>query len=86
VLVGLQEHVLRALTLAAGDSHLDLSGVVRLALAEQLPDILREAREHREAIRSVIEKEQRHRSGTRHTEPKGGHDGPSTAGRGRDNG
>jgi hypothetical protein len=61
--VDLNDQVRSALVMAARDYNLDLAGVVRLALAEQLPEILRKAREYREALRQAIEQEQAAREG-----------------------
>ncbi len=63
VRVELNCQVADGLEMAARDYNLDLAALVRLALAEQLPEILRKARGHREALRQAIEQEQAAREG-----------------------
>ncbi len=55
--VDLNEQVRQALELAARDYNLDLQGIIRLVLAEHLPEIMRRARERREALNQAIESE-----------------------------
>src|SRR5260370_12493884 len=47
--------VAEGLGMAAQYYNLDLAGHVRLALAEQLPEIMRRSRERREAFRSALD-------------------------------
>jgi hypothetical protein len=61
VRVELSRPVREALEMAARDYNLDLPGVVRLALAEQLPAILERAREHGDWLRKVVSTEKKRR-------------------------
>jgi len=61
VRVELNCQVADGLGMSARDYNLDLAGVIRLALAEQLPEIMRRSREHREALRYALDLERKER-------------------------
>ncbi len=61
VRVELNCQVADGLGMSARDYNLDLAGVIRLALAEQLPAIMCRSREHREALRYALDLERKER-------------------------